>query len=165
MQRGFYDENARRVLLANPYSEQCETLRQLCCHPAACEQWEKWRKAAGSVGSATPLEGLRKKMLHHKQQALEHTTADVRTRSAPSRSILPSSLAARSPFDSLKSPSACVRARAHGTRCASVRQQNNSRGKGGGDFLCDGAGWVHSWSCYVPTCRRRTTRASYYTTR
>jgi hypothetical protein len=90
VQRGFYDENARRVLLANPYSEQCETLRQLCCHPAACEQWEKWRKAAGSVGSATPLEGLRKKMLHHKQQALEHTTADVRTRSLPSIPARPS---------------------------------------------------------------------------
>jgi hypothetical protein len=35
------------------------------------------------VGTATPLEGLRTKMLHHKQQALEHTTVDVRANPNP----------------------------------------------------------------------------------
>jgi hypothetical protein len=82
IEQGFYNEQARKIKTNDPYSLTFIPLRQLCCHPAANQEWAERLQALGLIGAAGDdkifsLEDLRKRMVQHKKDQLTELKAET----------------------------------------------------------------------------------------
>jgi superfamily II DNA or RNA helicase len=79
VERGFYDEQARKVRTTNLYSELFIPVRQMCDHPAANAAWNALLN--GSVleddQELLTLDALRHKFIHEKKIQAEHLQDDI----------------------------------------------------------------------------------------
>ena len=74
-ERGFYDEQYRKLTGKNGYGPVFLPLRQLCDHPAACKDWADALESGGSQPLHT-LDDLRARFIKKKQEDLERMAAD-----------------------------------------------------------------------------------------
>ncbi len=80
VERGFYDEQARKVKSTNLFSDRFLPVRQMCDHPAANAQWNALlnpKSAFGDEYELLSLEVLRRKFIDEKQRQAAHLQDEI----------------------------------------------------------------------------------------
>jgi hypothetical protein len=69
--------------MKDPYAPRCLLLRQLCCHPAVSEEWQRLLALyASGRNPVLTLEDLRGKMVSHKEKSLARLREQVNIKAA-----------------------------------------------------------------------------------